>query len=87
MQSTIYKYELPIEDEARVVMPLNAIVLSVQVQRGRPCLWAQVDPGARNVARYFRVIGTGHPIDQAPGKFLGTIQLEGGALVFHVFEA
>ena len=85
----VYKYPLDIQDEATVMMPIGARVLSVQVQNGRPCLWAAVDPTETEIEkRLFRIAGTGHPIhDDVVDGFIGTIQLYDGKLVFHVFEA
>lgn len=86
---TVYKYEVPLTDDFAIDMPCGARILSVQVQNGEPVLWALVDPEARELRRHFRLAGTGHMIDQAPADllFIGTMQLRGGALVFHLFEA
>lgn len=84
----VYTYPLDIQDEVIVMMPKGARVLSVQVQNGRPCLWAAVDPTEMELEkRMFRIAGTGHPIcDDVVDGFIGTIQLYNGKLVFHVFE-
>lgn len=84
----MYKYPLDIQDEVVVMMPKGARVLSVQVQNGRPCLWAAVDPSEQTLEeRWFRIAGTGHPIqDDVVDGFIGTIQMYDGRLVFHVFE-
>jgi hypothetical protein len=84
----IYKYLLRAADDVKIVMPSGAQVLSVQVQHGAPCLWALVDSGAPLVDRHFKVFGTGNSVPKysSPLPFVGTFQLEGGALVFHVFE-
>lgn len=88
MNQRIYKFLLPMEDEPVIQMPAGAKVLSVQVQRGEPFVWALVDANQRKMARhYFFVLGTGNPIDfEVTGTFLGTIQLHGGDLVFHVWD-
>lgn len=36
--------------------------------------------------RHFRIKGTGHAADDI-GDYIGTFQLNGGSLVFHLFEA
>ena len=84
----VYKYPLDIQDEVIVMMPKGARVLSVQVQNGRPCLWAAVDPNEMTLEeRRFRIAGTGHPIqDDVVDGFIGTIQMYDGRLVFHLFE-
>ena len=87
---TIWKYPVPVQDEFTVDMPPGAKVLSVQVQRDEPQMWAMVEEesyGGKQ-RRRFRVIGTGHPISRDEIlSFIGTFQLRGGALVFHLFEA
>lgn len=67
-------------------MPIGAEILSVQVQRGNPHMWALVDPEAPCEVRTFRILGTGYIELGAPGQHLGSFQLNDGALVFHVFE-
>lgn len=83
----VYKYPLDIQDEVVVFMPKGARVLSVQVQNGSPCIWAAVDQNEPLEERWFRIAGTGHPIqDDVVDGFIGTIQLYDGKLVFHIFE-
>lgn len=83
---TIFKFELEIEDLQEVAMPLNAELLTAQVQNGRVVVWAVVDTDeVERVTRTFRICGTGHHLPVDPGHYLGTVQLLGGSLVFHVF--
>lgn len=84
----VFKFPLKIEeDEQDIMMPAGAKVLTVQVQSGVPCLWAECNPDAECVSRTFLIRGTGHPIDDGIEKeYIGTIQLHGGSLVLHVFE-
>ena len=84
MDKQIWKYVL--EPETIIEMPIGAEILTVQEQYGRCCLWALVDPSANKVKRKFLVYGTGHPITEENGKYIGTFQLHNGRLVFHVFE-
>lgn len=84
---TVYKYPLYVGGLQTISMPTGAEVLSAQVQRGQICLWALCNPEAQREDRTFAIYGTGHPVEDTPGKFLGTVQLEGGAFIFHVFEA
>lgn len=85
MSKAIWKYPLAVESRQVISMPVGAQILSVQVQGGTPCLWALVEIGAPPRDRGIQVFGTGHPADDA-GVFIGTFQLSGGMLVFHVFE-
>lgn len=84
---TIYKYQFPIHDQVSIAMPIDAEILSVQVQRGQPCIWALVDPYARQTSREILLFGTGQPIDgHEIGRFVGTFQIDGGDFIFHLFE-
>jgi hypothetical protein len=83
---TIWKYELPVDDACEIRMPEGATVLCVQVQFGRPHIWALVNSGHTLVPRQFRTVGTGHPLPEKLGVYVGTYQVSGGNLVFHVFE-
>lgn len=84
---TIYKYPLESGDVNEIEMPEGAKVLTVQIQRDIPCIWALVDPNMDNkVVRRFHIYGTGYQILRPNDRYIGTFQLYGGALVFHVFE-
>lgn len=90
---TIWKYGLKVADEQTVKLPKGAQILTAQNQGDglSPCLWALVDPEKQSVTepRIIETFGTGHEIDDAPPvmrSYIGTYQLHGGALVFHVFE-
>ena len=80
----IWKYILDITDAQCLDMPSGAKILCVQMQGKTLCLWAVVDPAQPKVRHTFRVYGTGHPLDDNHGVYLGTVQV--GMLVFHVFE-
>lgn len=89
---TICKYPLEITDEQAVRMPREAEVLTAQFQRGRLCLWAICFTGDRVelgwTDRLVKIIGTGNPIDPALDQcdqYAGTVQQDGGSLVWHVF--
>jgi hypothetical protein len=85
---TIWKYFLEVNDFNRIPMPYEATVLTLAVQGDQPCLWALVDPMAShmNVPRTFRTYSTGQAMPDNPGIYIGTYQLRGGSLAFHVFE-
>jgi len=87
MGFAIWKFTLGVTDEQTVHLPYGAAVLHVAVQRGVPCLWAIVDPEAEKEPRVFLTFGTGHPVPDSPGNYLGSYMLDGGGLVFHVFES
>ncbi len=81
---TIYKYEIPIDDEIVLRLPVGFEILDIQTQRGTPQMWALVDTTAPTEERHFWLRGTGHDCE---GLFnhLGTFQISGGNLVFHLF--
>lgn len=87
MTRTIWKYDLGPTDYQTFEMPRGAEVLSVQMQKGEPVLWALVDPHAEKTTRAIWSCGIGGPAAVAVGKpHLGTYQLVGGSLVIHVFD-
>lgn len=84
MKREVWKFMLPTSGLTR--MPKGAQVLAIQTQNGDPQMWALVDIEAPLVERKFAVYGTGRRIGSNAGQYVGTFQIEGGALVFHVFE-
>jgi len=84
----IFKYEMEMNDIVEIDLPLHAEVLTIQTQFGNACLWALVDSEEkRKEKRVFRIAGTGHPIEHGEEyKYIDTIQLLEGNLVFHIFE-
>jgi hypothetical protein len=60
-------------------------VLHVGVQFGRVCVWVLVDPEKPPVERAFSMRGTGHQCPYTTEQYLGTVVLEDGGLVLHVF--
>jgi len=85
---TVWKYAFKLNDEVRIEMPMGARLLDVQVQRDDICLWALVDSDLPRTIRRFVIHGTGHPIARKSEElgYVGTFQLAGGSLVFHLFE-
>ena len=90
MKRTIWKYELQITDTQTIEMPEGAMILTVQTQANKPCLWALVNPDSKIETRTFITYGTGHTIeeirDYVGNYYIGSYQIDGGILVFHVFE-
>lgn len=87
MMRAIWKFEAPVGDHFAIEMPVDAEILTVQVQRGVPMIWALVSPGAPVAARKFRLVGTGSEIgDNERLRYVGSYQLMGGGIVFHLFE-
>jgi len=85
----VYKYVLEIaSDRFDVFLPEGAQILTVQTQFDIPCLWALVNPDNKPIVRRFRLVGTGHSIEEDESELFyhGTSQLMGGKRVVHLFE-
>lgn len=81
----IYKYKIKVMDEQDIQIPNGAEILSVAEQYGEIVLYANVDPEADLIPYHISVRGTGHSAVGLRHKFLGTVKLADGALMFHVF--
>ena len=87
MSREIWKFELEITDEQIINIPIGAQIISVQAQRGEPCLWAIVNAEERCASPKKIIIhGTGHAISEDAGNYIGTFQQMNGDLIWHVFE-
>jgi len=89
--TTIWKFELPIEDQPSIDMPIGARILSVGVQNAatdrKLMLWAYIPKTeVKTETRYFFVLGTGNPIpwDLSESAFVGTVQM--GSHIWHVWD-
>ena len=86
----VFKYSLELNSRyQRFLMPKGAQILTAQRQGTDPCIWALVDEKAPQDFRMFRIYPTGYVLDELVGetyKYLGTIQYEGGSLIYHLFE-
>lgn len=91
----IWKYLIPCElnelgigysEKTEVEMPGGAEIISVQTQGNRPMVWAIVDPSKPIEKRRVFMIATGKPMPEEARKFIGTLQLNDGNLIFHFFE-
>lgn len=80
---TIWKYPIPIQGEFTLNMPKGARVLTVQLQYGEPMIWMLVDLTVERHDRVFALVGTGYAVPA--GDYVGTFQLMGGNLVYHLF--
>lgn len=88
----IYKYKLEVTDFQQLVIKKNAEFMTLQVQGGKPVLWAAVDPDEEDVVIEIQTYGTGVDMleDWHKGIYLGTYQLDlqyatFGTFVGHVF--
>ena len=91
-RAAVWKYPLEITDEQTLHIPGFSKALSVQTQKDVLfqkdvlCLWviANADEPSRAVG--VRIVGTGCRFFGIPQEsFVGTVQTNNGALVWHVF--
>ena len=88
MNNTIWKYTLNAETINFIDMPLGAEVLSVETQDVDIVLYALVNSTEKAQQQIeVRTYGTGHEIDVniSNYKFVGTVKLYDGSLMFHLF--
>ena len=86
MTHTIHKVQLEITDQQHVMLPANVEILTVQVQRGIPCVWYKFNKSVEEKVKWsFYTVGTGHNTSTTVGQYVGTYQIDNGNLVFHVF--
>jgi len=84
---TIHKYPLQSVGDARIQTHKGAQIISAQAQRGLPCIWALVDTDQPKVNRIIQVHITGGDFCQITvGVPIGTVLLEAGNFVIHVFD-
>ncbi len=87
---SIWKFPLVINDRQSIEMPIDAEILCVQTQYGHPCVWALCSTEGVVAKRHFAIYGTGHAVPDSTtekiGKYVGTFQMSGGQIVFHVFD-
>lgn len=84
----IFKYILNLVDNQVVDIFLPATLLSVEEQRGDIVLYAIVDDESNaTIPIDIAIIGTGNVIRQnlSAYRFMGTVKLMNGGLMFHVF--
>lgn len=88
VMKTVFKYEMPIDDTAVIMMREGAEILHFGAQYDKPMMWALVpaDPNHPVEPRTFRSAGTGHPIaaEDRP-RYIGTAHLMRGTFVLHLF--
>jgi len=82
---TIWKYPFMIADHIELKVPKGARFLCADEQRAAPTMWFEVDPGEPLETAFFELRDTGQPFDGTEGRYLTTLMIAGGALVFHLY--
>ena len=86
-QLAVWKYVLAVRDLTTIQVPKGAEFIHAHEQQGQICLWATVDTQeTRREERTFRIAGTGHILTNGKFDYVGTVHLDNGLIVFHVFE-
>ena len=89
-EQTIYRFEDRMADRVTLLIPPAAEVLFLRAHRRRPRqveVWVRLDPEAPSEKRVLVAVGTGHPVPDGAGRFVGSVFFgEGDAFVFHFFE-
>ncbi len=83
---TIHKQSLTIETIQAILIPVGAKFLSVALQKENLCIWYECNPAMEKITRIIHMYGTGHEVSNKQLRFIGTVQLYNGDLVFHIFE-
>lgn len=88
MSDRIWKYELPsVPGSIWIEMPFGAKILTVQTQYNKPYLWVAVFPTVvPRKNRHFLLLETGNDKIPIDSKYIGTVQLDEGSYVLHVYE-
>lgn len=84
MALRIWKWSLTMAEQQDLNLPVGAKLLTLQLQGGNPTLWFMCDTDAPLEPRRLAIYGTGWPLPECPGEYLGTFQT--GVTVWHVFE-
>ena len=79
----VHKFYMPVGAINLHDIPAGACLLTVQLQDGKPFMWAELDDAAPKVRRRFEFFGTGRPIPNG-WVYVGTVQE--GAFVWHLYE-
>lgn len=84
----IWKFPFELQEFFTIPMPENTEILTVQMQKNVPCIWAFVVPGIAKEKRNFRLLGTGHKValNECNSGYIGTIQTHDETFVWHLFE-
>jgi hypothetical protein len=85
---SIYKFYLDHPEKNFIFVPIGSKILCVQNQKERAAIWFLV-PDTDSVIkqeRTFTIYVTGESRERMEGEYVGTIQMDNGNFVYHVFE-
>lgn len=80
---TIHKYPLSWGETFQLALYAGAEILTLQMQKDRPCIWVREQVSDMRQVLNLRWVGTGQEVP-ATSRYLGTVQV--GAYVWHLFQ-
>ena len=83
MSKAIFKYTLEFDKKQQIELPLDAEILSAQMQNEKICLWAKVSNTLTKRKKDVYIYGTGTCIQEDDLSYVGTVQ--DGIYVWHIF--
>jgi len=81
--TVVWKFPVVVQRHIMIDMPSGATILSVGMQEGHLCFWAQVNPKAPLTTRRFLCVGTGDVMSADTPPFIGTVFDR--QFVWHIF--
>lgn len=82
---TIFKYPLVMADYQEISIPKGSTILTVNMQKKHPYLWAEVDKSMDLECRRFEIFGTGFTLPEGVDRtYIGTFFDDG--FVWHIYE-
>jgi len=87
MPKIIYKHILKPNQE-ELVLPYDSEILSVAAQKGHVVLYEEhsVYQKGKTETRKIKIVPTGIEFPRLYKKFLGTVSLDNGIIMLHIFE-
>lgn len=84
---TIWKFPLALAHSQILTVPSGTVFIHADTQDGALCLWAMVNAEAVQGPVEVVIVGTGQTVPEGidPLNFVGTVLMDGGAFVWHVF--
>ncbi len=86
MKRAVFKYPVPRNGSFSLFLESGAKVLHVAEQFGKAWIWVEVDPSADTAPREFVAVMTGEKFDADGLHHVGTVLLDSGSFVLHVYE-
>ncbi|GAA1401847.1 hypothetical protein GCM10009613_60860 [Pseudonocardia kongjuensis] len=89
-EQTIWRFEDRLAEHVTLTIPPSAEVLGIRTHRRRRRdieVWVRLNPEDPPEPRVLVAVGTGHPVPDDVGRFVGSVFFgDGDAFAFHFFE-